>query len=597
MNRNAQHLAISRPPPADSFPSIASIQRPASRASTESVSSAEERLQWRSHPNVATPFPDSTEYNPFDDPNLNSSLPLSHQGEKLGNGAREQIQKEEVEDACHDDSKTDTNASDKTEEPRPLAPIISNVSTRRSARGTLKSDVPEKRKQLSFKERIRHFTWTWFCLTMATGGIANVLYSVPFRFRGLYAIGCIFFILNIVFFLFNCIMISFRFYFYPRTFKASFLHPTESLFIPAAVVSFGIILINVSQYGVHHSGLGNWLEKIMIVLFWMDCGLAVCFSVGIYLLMWSTTTFTISQMTPIWIFPAYPLLIIGPHAGNLAPKVENPTTALTIILTGYVIQGIGFLVSLMIYAAFIYRLMTQKLPKESLRPGMFISVGPSGFTIAGVVTMGQELPRVVASDFMGEGNGELAGKVGMICANFLGLWLWGLALWFFLISVGAHWSCARRGKMDFAMTWYSFIFPNTALTTSTFAISRCLNSNKPIAYIGCVMTVGLIAMWFFVIFMNVRAVFIHQILWPEKQEDRTEGGWKQQTAEEQQRRQRERELADGGESIRERAWNRARTFQRRDRAPTFDGQGPPMPSLARAQTETMVRKRRWSFRR
>ena len=286
MNRNAQHLAISRPPPADSFPSIASIQRPASRASTESVSSAEERLQWRSHPNVATPFPDSTEYNPFDDPNLNSSLPLSHQGEKLGNGAREQIQKEEVEDACHDDSKTDTNASDKTEEPRPLAPIISNVSTRRSARGTLKSDVPEKRKQLSFKERIRHFTWTWFCLTMATGGIANVLYSVPFRFRGLYAIGCIFFILNIVFFLFNCIMISFRFYFYPRTFKASFLHPTESLFIPAAVVSFGIILINVSQYGVHHSGLGNWLEKIMIVLFWMDCGLAVCFSVGIYLLMW-----------------------------------------------------------------------------------------------------------------------------------------------------------------------------------------------------------------------------------------------------------------------------------------------------------------------
>jgi tellurite resistance protein TehA-like permease len=302
-------------------------------------------------------------------------------------------------------------------------------------------------------------------------------------------------------------------------------------------------------------------------------------------------------MTPIWIFPAYPLLIIGPHAGNLAPKVENPTIALTIILTGYIIQGIGFLVSLMIYAAFIYRLMTQKLPKESLRPGMFISVGPSGFTIAGVVTMGQELPRTVASDFMGEGNGELAGKVGMICANYLGLWLWGLALWFFLISVGAHWSCARRGKMDFAMTWYSFIFPNTALTTSTFAISRCLNHNKPIAYIGCVMTVALIAMWFFVIFMNVRAVFIRQILWPEKQEDRTEGGWKQQTAEEQQRRQRERELADGGESIRERAWSRAKSFQRRDRAPTNDANGPPMSSLARAQTETLARNRRWSFRR
>jgi len=306
-------------------------------------------------------------------------------------------------------------------------------------------------------------------------------------------------------------------------------------------------------------------------------------------------------MTPIWIFPAYPLLIIGPHAGNLAPKVDDPAIALAIILTGYVIQGIGFLVSLMIYAAFIYRLMTQKLPKESLRPGMFISVGPSGFTIAGIVMMGQELPKTVSSDFMGEGNGELAGKVGMICANYLGLWLWGLALWFFFVSVGAHWSCARRGKMDFAMTWYSFVFPNTALTTSTFAIARALNGNKPIEYIGCAMTIALIMMWVFVITMNVRAVIIKQILWPEKQEDRTEGGWKQQSAEEQQRRQRERDLADGGESMRGRTWSRARRLPRRetfgrDTFATAEGNGAPMPELARAQTETAARKRGWSFR-
>lgn len=31
-------------------------------------------------------------------------------------------------------------------------------------------------KKLAIRERIRHFTWTWFTMTMATGGIANVLY-------------------------------------------------------------------------------------------------------------------------------------------------------------------------------------------------------------------------------------------------------------------------------------------------------------------------------------------------------------------------------------------------------------------------------------
>ena len=434
---------------------------------------------------------------------------------------------------------------------------------------------------------------------------------MPFRFSGLYALGCIFFILNMVLFLFNVVMISCRFYFYPRTFKASFMHPTESLFIPAAIVSFGIILINISQYGVDMAGVGQWLENGMVVLFYLDCGLAVTFSIGIYLLMyvslhvyrdfsndnhtdlrhrWSTTTFTISQMTPIWIFPAYPLLIIGPHAANLAPKVNNPQTALTIILTGYVIQGIGFLVSLMIYAAFIYRLMTQKLPKESLRPGMFISVGPSGFTIAGIIGMGQELPRCVPDDFMGPGNGELAGKVGMICANYMGLWLWGLALWFFFVSVGAHWSCAARGKMDFAMTWYSFIFPNTALTTATFGIARALNGNRVIEYVGCAMTVALVGMWAFVVGMNVRAVLVRQILWPEKQEDRTEGGWTQQSAEEQGRRQREREMADRGEMGRQRTWSVARTFSRRERV---DAELRNGASVARqhVQPEDTVRRR------
>ena len=94
-------------------------------------------------------------------------------------------------------------------------------------------------------------------------------------------------------------------------------------------------------------------------------------------------------MTPVWVFPAYPLLLCAPFGGNLvsaASKIGHLGSINTVAITiaAVTVQGTGFLISFMISAAFLYRLMTQKLPRDAQRPGMFISIGPSGYTAAGV---------------------------------------------------------------------------------------------------------------------------------------------------------------------------------------------------------------------
>jgi tellurite resistance protein TehA-like permease len=116
------------------------------------------------------------------------------------------------------------------------------------------------------------------------------------------------------------------------------------------------------------------------------------------------------------------MLIIGPHAGILSAKLE-PSRALPIIIGGTTIQGTGFLVYLGVSAAYLTRLMTQKLPRENVRPGMFVSVGPSAFTVSGLVTMAAHAKRCFPDDFMG--NGALAANILEVIVNFACLWLWG----------------------------------------------------------------------------------------------------------------------------------------------------------------------------
>ena len=79
------------------------------------------------------------------------------------------------------------------------------------------------------------------------------------------------------------------------------------------------------------------------------------------------------------------------------------------------------------------------------------------------------------------------------------------------------------------MTWYSFVFPNTALVTATFAVGKVLPAHA-IQIIGCVMTVGLVVVWVGVVGMMFRAVLLKQILWPQQGEDKDEGGFKGRTS-------------------------------------------------------------------
>ncbi|KAK4455711.1 malic acid transport protein [Podospora aff. communis PSN243] len=371
-------------------------------------------------------------------------------------------------------------------------------------------------RNVSILDRIACFRWTWFTMTMATGGIANVISSLPYRSRVLTGFGLAFFIFNLFLFAMNCVLIITRFRIRPGSFVNSFTEQFESLFISASIVSVATILITVCQYGIPKSG--PWLLSVMEVMFWVYVGTSTVVSAGLYLTLWSTQVFPIHTMTPVWVFPAYPLLLTAPFGSNLIAAASKSgklasLDAVAVAIASVTVQGTGFLISFMVCAAFLYRLMTQKLPRDHQRPGIFISIGPSAFTAAGMVTLGNQTAEIFPPNFMGT---EHAIFILRLFSYMAGLWLYGLSIWFFLVSVGSLWKYVKpenRKKMPFQMTWFSFVFPNTALVTATEALGIAFESNG-LKIFGAALAACIVLVWIFVFSSMIRCLWRRQLLWP-----------------------------------------------------------------------------------
>ncbi|CAK1359030.1 Malic acid transport protein [Cercospora beticola] len=405
-------------------------------------------------------------------------------------------------------------------QPRAQSPLAGQKSHHEGANNEI--DSMATRKSVPFRIRLQHFTWAWFTLPMSTGGIALLLRATPHQFAGLITIGKVVYVFDIVIFLLLCSGIAARFILHPGTLRKSLMHPTEALFFPTFWLAAVNIVTGMQVYGVEtlrrggDGKGGEWLITTLRVLFWTY--LAVTFLVAVlqYLYLFSAKPhrLTIQSMTPAWILPIFPVMLSGTLASAIAS--DQPVHhRLSIILAGLTMQGLGWMVSIMVYAIYIHRLMQFGLPAPNLRPGMFISVGPPSFTGLALLGMSQALPNQDAY-FL-----ERPGVVVVLqtMADFVAMFLWSLSFWFFCITLLSV--LAGASRMSFHLVWWAFVFPNVGFTVATTRIGQQLKS-EGILWVASLMTILLVIMWIFVFIMHIRAVLQKQIMMPGMDEDKDE---------------------------------------------------------------------------
>lgn len=376
------------------------------------------------------------------------------------------------------------------------------------------NSMSPRSKEISYP-RLCHFTWAWFTLPMSTDGIAILLRATPHRFQGLDTIGLIIFIFDLFLFSGICFTMIARFVLCKGTFVRSIHHPTESLFIPTFFLAIGIIIVGMKQY----AHIGDWMATVLRVLFWIYFVVSFCLAVIQYVVIFTGKPHTIQSMTPAWILPVFPIMLAGPIANSVV-ALQDTVQGIPIIIAGVAAQGLGFTISILMYANYIGRLMSYGLPQKNARPGMFIAVGPPSFTALALIGLSNEAVRLFPSDFIS--TSVNVPEVLRVMALFTGIFLWLVGLWFFAISFVATALGIREG-ISFHLTWWALIFPNVGFTLGTIQIGSSLDS-VAIGWIGSAMTIVLVATWLFVFSFHVEAVLSKKIMGPgnddeDKEED------------------------------------------------------------------------------
>lgn len=306
------------------------------------------------------------------------------------------------------------------------------------------SKVPHKKDPnqpyLPFGQRLRHFTWAWYTLTMATGGIATLISIQPHPFPGMLTIGAIFFIINLLFFFAITSTMILRFIKFPGSFKASIMHEREGLFLGPFFLSVATIITGTQKYIIQAYEAEHpnrtFAITVIAVAFWVYTFATFALAVFQYSFLFCYHTYKLTSFMPSWLLPVFPVMLAGTIASVIA--ADQPVNSrMPIIAAGLGCQGLGFTMAIIMYAHYIGRLMQVGYPGREHRGAMFIGVGPPSFTCLALIGMANALP----DDFDIQGDGLIDAHVFRTLALVVALFLWVLAMWFFMITLVAVSHC------------------------------------------------------------------------------------------------------------------------------------------------------------
>ncbi|KAI7906383.1 voltage-dependent anion channel [Cokeromyces recurvatus] len=353
----------------------------------------------------------------------------------------------------------------------------------------------KKSKRKSFPEIIQNFTPAWFSVNMGTGILSILLKSFPYQFHGLHTIAVVLFVYNVVLFCIFILMTLARYIFYPHLLKRMLKHSSQSLFVGTlpmgltTIVNFTILVL-IDDY--------PWGRNLAFVLWCIDFALSICSAFIVPFFIVVHHDHQLKTLNGTLLLPVIPTVVNSASGGLLAQHLDE-TRGLVVLMMSYMEMGMGILLALIIIVIYFCRITIHSLPPREAIISTFLPLGPLGQGCYGMIQLGLAGKKIFADHYV-EGLGTVAFGVGFILSFFL----WGLAVWFFIMAIVSV-TYTSRQRIPFNMGWWALTFPLGVFTTGTLSIGTILDS-RFFLVLASILTCALVLIWLTVTFKTIEGV-------------------------------------------------------------------------------------------
>ncbi|KAF1957977.1 putative C4-dicarboxylate transporter/malic acid transport protein [Byssothecium circinans] len=387
------------------------------------------------------------------------------------------------------------------------------------------------RERKGWRWAVQNFTPAWFASNMGTGIVATLLYTFsnmyPPNRTVFFSLSMAFFIINVVLFCLYFAISVLRYSLYPATWKLTFHHPLESLFIGTVPMGFaGIInmftLACVSRWGGASVQVAWGLWFIDSIL-----SLACCF--GIPFLMMTKHTHRHETMTAVWFLPIVSPIVASATGALVADALTNPQHALWTITISYILWGTSVPLSFIAMTIYFYRLAVHNLPAHSATVSVFLPIGSMGLGGFAILKLGRVAMEVFPQTGTLHPNG---GEILHVIGFGFALIMWGFGLVWLVFAIC---SIVNRRRFPFNIGWWGFTFPVGVFATATLLFGEEMPSTF-FRVMGTILSVCVMLIWIVVAYKTVKDVLFRRALFdsPSLREFEKECEMKEEEGEKEQ---------------------------------------------------------------